>query len=129
MKSREAVLKLRRYELEERLRTVTDLESMIRDFEQLAGDLDRQVTVEEDRTGIKDPKHFAYSTFAKAVAQRRDNLRVSVLDLKAKLELARLDYDDALANMSKAETIEGRDIERPRRSGSSSDRGSSLPVG
>jgi hypothetical protein len=129
MKSREAVLKLRRYELEERLRTVTDLESMIRDFEQLASDLDRQVTVEEDRTGIKDPKHFAYSTFAKSVAQRRDNLRVSVLDLRAKLELARLDYDDALANMSKAETIEGRDIERPRRSGSSSDRGSSLPVG
>lgn len=129
MKSREAVLKLRRYELEERLRTVTDLESMIRDFEQLASDLDRQVSVEEDRTGIKDPKHFAYSTFAKAVAQRRDNLRVSVLDLKAKLELARLDYEDALANMSKAETIDGRDMERPRRSGSSSDRGSSLPVG
>jgi flagellar export protein FliJ len=129
MKSREAVLRLRRYELDERSRTVADLESMIRDFETMAGDLERQVAMEEDRTGVKDPKHFAYSTFAKAVAQRRDNLRVSVADLRAKLESARQEHDEALANLSKAEAVDGRDQDRPRRSGSGSDRGSSLPVG
>lgn len=130
MKSRDAVYKLRRYELQERLRTVADLESMIRDFEQLASDLERQVSVEEDRTGVKDPKHFAYSTFAKSVAQRRDNLRVSVGDLKAKLDAARLECEEASANLSKAETVDAREIERTRRTGtSSSERGSSLPVG
>jgi flagellar FliJ protein len=129
MKSRDAVCKLRRYELQERTRTVADLESMIRDFEQLAADLERQVAVEEDRTGVKDPKHFAYSTFAKSVAQRRDNLRVSVEDLKAKLDVARLECEEASNNLSMVETVDMREIDRARRAGGSSERGSSLPVG
>ena len=69
---------------------------MVRDFEQMIVDLSRQITAEEERTGIKDAAHFAYSTFAKAAAQRRDNLVTSVADLRLKLEAARVDHDAAL---------------------------------
>ena len=31
-----------------------------------------------DRTGVRDETHFAYSTFARAAAQRRNNLLASV---------------------------------------------------
>ena len=73
MKPRESALRLKRFETEEKIRKVADLESMIREFDQMAADLDRQIANEEDRTGVKDRFHFAYSTFAKSALQRRDN--------------------------------------------------------
>ena len=72
------------------------LEQMIRDFEVMAVDLERQVQAEEDRTGVKDVSHFAYSTFAKAASQRRDKLRASIDDLKVQLEDAVRERDEVL---------------------------------
>ncbi|MDX2156964.1 MAG: flagellar export protein FliJ, partial [Hyphomicrobiaceae bacterium] len=88
MKPRESALRLMRFEAREKARKVTDLEAMIREFEMMVDDLVRQITTEEERTGIRDAKHFAYSTFAKAARQRRENLQTSVEDLKVKLSLA-----------------------------------------
>jgi flagellar protein FliJ len=113
MKPRESMLRLRRFEAEERARKVADIESMIREFETMATDLTRQISSEEERTGIKDPKHFAYSTFAKAAAQRRDNLATSVEELRIKLTAATLERDIALDNLRKLES-EGRDSSRGR---------------
>ena len=53
------------------------------DFELLAGDLERQIAAEEDRTGIKDIAHFAYSTFAKAALQRRGHEIVPALQRRS----------------------------------------------
>jgi len=68
-----------------------------------------------DRTGIKDPAHFAYSTFAKSASQRRDNLRTSADGLKAKLEGAQRERDEALEQVSRADTPETRAELRNRR--------------
>ncbi len=107
MKSREAALRLKRFEADEKARKVADLEYMINDFEQMAADLDRQVKMEEERTGVNDPTHFAYSTFAKSAAQRRDNLMSSVQELREKLEAAQRDRDDALDMINRADAKEG----------------------
>jgi flagellar protein FliJ len=96
MKSREAALRLKRFEADEKSRKVQDLEYMIRDLELVAADLDRQIAAEEERTGIKDPSHFNYSTFARSAAQRRDNLKTSIAGLVAKLEPAQRERNDAL---------------------------------
>lgn len=96
MKSRDSAVRTKRFEVAEWARKVASLEATIRDFEHLASELARQVANEEDRTGIRDQAHFAYSTFAKAAAQRRTNLLTSVEDLKAKLALAQQDYEDAM---------------------------------
>lgn len=115
MKPRESILRLKRFEADEKARKVADLQAMIREFEQMASDLDRQIASEESRTGVKDIKHFAYSTFAKAAAQRRDNLKTSVDDLRAKLDLAMHELDSARESLTKAETGEGREHSRSRR--------------
>lgn len=109
MKPRDSALKAKRFETAEKARKVASLESMIRDFDLMASDLTRQIAAEEERTGIKDPAHFAYSTFAKAAAQRRGNLLMSIADLKAKLEAARRDHEDAASELSKLEPVEDRD--------------------
>ena len=115
MKARESALRLKRFEADEKARKVADLEHMIREFENMAADLDRQIKAEEDRTGIKDPAHFAYSTFAKSASQRRDNLRTSADGLKAKLEGAQRELGDALEQVSRADTPETRAELRNRR--------------
>ncbi len=89
MKPRDTALRLRRFEASEKARKVASIETMILDFEHMAGDLARQITAEEERTGVRDPSHFAYSTFAKAATLRRANLLTSVADLRSKLEAAR----------------------------------------
>ena len=89
MKTRDAALRLKRFELTEKARKVASMEAMVTDFEHIAGDLMRQISAEEERTGVKDCTHFAYSTFAKAARLRRSNLLVSAADLKLKLDTAK----------------------------------------
>ncbi|MGB3718290.1 MAG: flagellar export protein FliJ [Proteobacteria bacterium] len=101
MKSRETSLRLKRFLAEEKRRKVADIEHMIREFEHMAQELDRQIQAEEERTGIRDKSHFAYSTFAKAAAQRRDNLRASIANLHTKLEEAVRERDEACAELER----------------------------
>ena len=75
-------------EFERKSRYLEDIQRTIREFEQMAADLEHQVRIEEDRTGVRDRSHFSYSTLAEAAAQRRDNLRQSVQQLREKLAAA-----------------------------------------
>ena len=64
-------MRLKRREEEEKSRKVKNLQRIIREFDQAAADLERQIQIEEDRTGIRDQSHISYSTFAKAAAEAR----------------------------------------------------------
>ena len=68
MKPRDISLRTKRFDVSEKARKVASLETMIRDLEHMASDLQRQIQAEEERTGIRDSSHFAYSTFAKAAS-------------------------------------------------------------
>ncbi len=112
MKARETTLRLKRFEADEKNRKVQELEQMIHEFEQMAHDLERQVQAEEERTGVKDQQHFAYSTFARSAEQRRQNLLASVNELQEKLQFAVAERDDALAELDEADTLRDRDTQR-----------------
>ena len=115
MKAREATLRLKRFEADEHSRKVANLESMIRDFQVMAADLDRQIQAEEERTGVRDSAHFAYSTFAKSASQRRNNLRASAAELTVKLEAAVRARDEAVEQLAQASAADQREVPRPRR--------------
>ena len=113
MKPRDNVLRLKRFEAAEKQRKVASIETMILDFEHMVLDLSRQIAAEEERTGVKEAAHFAYSTFAKAAAQRRANLQTSIADLRVKLDVARREHEAAAGDLKKLEpTIESRDADR-----------------
>ena len=63
MKSRESVIRLKRFHVEEKRRQVVQIETMIAEFERMAKDLDDQIHAEQERSGIHDANHFAYPTF------------------------------------------------------------------
>ena len=120
MKPRDTALRLRRFEASEKARKVASIETMILDFEHMAADLSRQITAEEERTGVRDSAHFAYSTFAKAAALRRATLLTSVADLRSKLEAARQEHATAVMELKKLEPIESRDTDRHLRNSDTS---------
>ncbi len=109
MKSREASIRLKRFQVEEKRRQVALIETMIAEFDRTAKELNDQVLAEQERSGIYDAGHFAYPTFAKAATQRRDNLAASERALKDQLDAAKAAYDEALAELQKAEAIAERD--------------------
>jgi flagellar export protein FliJ len=114
MKSRDAIIRLKRFDVEEKRRKVADIEAMIGDFNHMAVDLDRQIAIEQERSGVSDVNHYAYPTFAKAAIQRRNNLAASATDLAAKLAAARAEFDEAGEELKKIELLEERDAERLR---------------
>ncbi|MBN9333455.1 MAG: flagellar export protein FliJ, partial [Devosia sp.] len=73
MKSRsESLIRLKKFNVDEKRRQVMQIEMMVADFERMATELDQQIEIEQTKTGISDVAHFAYSSFAKAALQRRD---------------------------------------------------------
>ena len=66
MKARDSLIRLKRFQVEERNRRLKQIEAMIADFERMAADLDREIASEEEKSGISDKTHFAYSTYARA---------------------------------------------------------------
>ena len=114
MKSRETLIRLKKFQVDERRRKVAQIEGMIAEFERMAGDLDREIKSEQDRAGIHDPGHFAYPTYAKAALQRRENLQRSADDLKAQLESATAALAEAFEEMKKIELLDERDQMRER---------------
>src|SRR5207302_667172 len=114
MKSRETLIRLKKFQVDERRRKVAQIEGMIAEFERMAGDLDREIKSEQDRAGIHDPGHFAYPTYAKAAMQRRENLQRSADDLKLQLESATGALAEAFEEMKKIELLDERDQMRER---------------
>lgn len=102
-----------RFEADEKARKVADLEQMIREFEQVAADLDRQIQAEEERTGVRDTAHFNYSTFARSAAQRRENLLASAAGLKSRLEDAVRERDEFVEQMNRLASVEQRPTATP----------------
>ena len=66
MKSRETLIRLKKFQVEEKRRRVRQIEMMTAEFNRMIGDLDREIANEEKRSGITDPTHFAYPTYARA---------------------------------------------------------------
>ena len=114
MKSRETLVRLKKFQVEEKRRKVVQIETMIGEFERMAGDLDREIAAEEERSGIRDASHFAYPTYAKAAMNRRDNLRRSAQELRIQLEDAKGAFDEALEELKKVELLDERDQMRDR---------------
>jgi flagellar protein FliJ len=114
MKSRETLIRLKKFRIDERRRRVAQIESMISEFERISSDLERDIKIEQDRSGIHDPGHFAYPTYARAAIQRRHNLKRSAHDLKIQLEDAKASLSEAFEEMKKVELLDERDQMRER---------------
>jgi flagellar protein FliJ len=114
MKSRDTLIRLKKFQVDERRRKVAQIEAMIAEFDRMAADLEREIKVEQERAGIHDPGHFAYPTYAKAAITRRENLKRSADELRIQLEDAKLALGEAFDELKKVELLDERDQARER---------------
>jgi len=114
MKSRESLIRLKRFHVDEKRRQVAQIEMMISDFERTVADLDDQIHSEQERAGIDDPAHFAYPTFAKAARSRKENIAASIGELQGQLEAAQSELALAFEELKKFELLEDRDLREHR---------------
>ena len=114
MKSRETLIRLKKFQVDEKRRRVTQIEGMIADFQRMSADLEREILTEQERAGINDPAHFAYPTYAKAAIARRENLKRSADELRAQLEDAKMALGEAFDELKKVELLDERDQMRER---------------
>ena len=109
MKSRDNLVRLKQFQVNEKKRQLQQLDAMIAEFDRMAAELDLQINNDEKKAGITDINHFAYPTFAKAARQRRDNLQNSKSDLVTQREAAETLLREAEVELEKAELLESRD--------------------
>jgi flagellar protein FliJ len=114
MKSRNTLIRLKKFQVEEKRRKVAQIEAMIADFQRMVADLDREIIAEQERAGIHDPAHFAYPTYAKAATTRRENLKRSAGELAVQLEEAKISLHECFDDLRKVEQIDERDQNRDR---------------
>ena len=114
MKSRETLIRLKKFQVDEKRRKVAQIETMIAEFDRIATELDREIKTEQERAGIHDPAHFAYPTYAKAAIVRRENLKRSADELKAQMDDAKAALGEAFEELKKVEMLDERDHAREK---------------
>jgi flagellar export protein FliJ len=129
MKSRETLVRLKKFQVDEKQRKVAQIETMIAEFDRMAGELDREIRIEQDRAGIHDPAHFAYPTYAKAAIGRRENLKRSIDELRIQLEDAKSALGEAFDDLKKVELLDVRDQMRDRETEAASEQSELHDVG
>ena len=88
MKSRETLIRLKKFQVDEKRRRVTQIEGMIADFQRISVDLEREIQTEQERAGA-------------------DELRVQLEDAKGLLS-------EAFEELKKVELLDERDQARER---------------
>ena len=114
MKSRDSLIRLKRFQVDDHRRRIAKIEMMINEFSRMANDLDREIAAEETRSGISDPTHFAYPTYARSARTRRDNLKQSAEELRGQINDVKAKLDIALEDLRKAEALDGRERSETR---------------
>ncbi|MCZ2328729.1 flagellar export protein FliJ [Bartonella sp. F02] len=109
MKSRESMVRLKMFQAREKRREIAQLQMMIAEFERMASDLEVQIDYEERKSGNSDINHFAYSPFARAVRQRRDNLMNSIRELRIQKTNAEIDLHELDTELQYAQALEKRE--------------------
>lgn len=106
MRNRESLIRLHRFQVDEKRRKLAELELMVQEFRARERELEAQVEAEQKKAGISDVAHFAYPMFAKSVIRRRQNILTSIEDIERQLDSAKEELSDAFRELKKYEVIE-----------------------
>ena len=80
MKSRETLIRLKKFQVDEKRRRVTQIEGMIADFQRMSVDLEREIQTEQERAGINDPGYRRHASPYRALYLIPSN-RISAISL------------------------------------------------
>jgi flagellar protein FliJ len=114
MRSRETLIRLQKWHVDEVRRKLADLESMRAEFEKRRAELEASVA-DERRFGETSPIGvYAYPSFARAMNERRGKLEESIRGLEREILVTKDALSEAYGELKKAELLEEQRAERER---------------
>jgi flagellar protein FliJ len=115
MRAMNGMIRLHRWQLDEKRRNLGDLERMKEQFERQVGLLDAEIAAEQIAAS-NDEGRFAYGAYAQTAVQRRATLTRSIADLTTQILTARENVADAFQEVKKYEILSEQRERRARES-------------
>jgi flagellar export protein FliJ len=104
MKSRDVLVRLHKFKVDEVQRRLKSLRDMRADLERKTQDLEVMVQDEQRRAAGSDLGRLAYPTFARSVQARRENIQRSIDEVERQLATVQAELEAAYSELKKFET-------------------------
>lgn len=114
MKSREALIRLNRFRVDEIRKRLKSLDDMRADLTKKMSDLETMVQDEQRRALHSDLGRLAYPTFARSVMARRENIQRSIDEVEKQAESVTEELQNAYRELKKYEIVADTEAQRDR---------------
>jgi flagellar protein FliJ len=104
MKSRDTLVRLHKFKVDEVQRRLKSLRDMRADLARKTQDLDVMMHDEQRRAAGSDLGRLAYPTFARSVQTRRENIHRSIDEVEKQMATVQEELEAAFAELKKFET-------------------------
>jgi flagellar export protein FliJ len=106
-KDLKSLIRLHKWIVDEKRRTLGELLRMLGELEQRARDLEDEVVREQKiARGAPDSAGYLYGNYAEAVIQRRERLKQSIARTEVEIEAARQELSEAYRDLKKYEVAQ-----------------------
>lgn len=113
MKGIDGVIRLQKWQVDEKRRQVAELQGMLMDLERRADALEQEIKKEQDVAGDKNVA-FIYGDYARHAIERRETLQHSIADAQAAVELARDELGEQYQDLKRYEIAKDRHMAREK---------------
>jgi flagellar protein FliJ len=114
MKSREALIRLHRFRVDEIRRRLQSLDTMRADLTKKMADLETMMQEEQRRAAHSDLGRLAYPSFARSVVARRENIQRSVDEVEKQAAGVTEELQAAYRELKKYEIAADSEAQRDR---------------
>ncbi|MEQ1754653.1 MAG: flagellar FliJ family protein [Micropepsaceae bacterium] len=114
MKSRDALIRLNRFRVDEIRKRLKSLDDMRADLMKKMNDLETMVQEEQRRAQQSDLGRLAYPTFARSVMARRENIQRTVDEVEKQSATVTEELQGAYRELKKYEIAADADAQRDR---------------
>jgi flagellar export protein FliJ len=114
MKSREALIRLNRFRVDEIRKRLKSLDDMRADLMKKMSDLETMVQEEQRRSQQCDRGRLAYPTFARSVMARRENIQRTIDEVEKQAATVTEELQGAYRELKKYEIVADAEAQRDR---------------
>ena len=114
MKSREALIRLHRFRVDEVRKRLKSLDDMRADLTKKMTDLETMMAEEQRRAANSDLGRLAYPSFARSVQARRENIQRTVVEVERQAATVTEELQNAYRELKKHEIAADNELTRDR---------------
>lgn len=103
MKRGDALIRLRRFRVDELKRRMATLDGMKQDAQRKLSDLEDSVVRERQRSGDSDIGRLAFPSFLRSIESRRENLRATLKEIEREHSIAHAELSSAFQDLKSME--------------------------